>query len=379
MKALFFVSLFLILYVYIGYPALVYAIGRVWRRDVRKGAYEGSVTVLIAAFNEEACIGETIRNKLGQDFPEDRLEILVVSDGSTDRTDEIVMHYASDRVKLLRQPERGGKTRALNAGVRAARGDVIVFSDANSMYRRDALRMLLRSFEDPEVGYVTGKMMYANTDGSDVGASCSAYMKYENRIRQWETRVGSIVGVDGGIDAVRRELYVEMREDQLPDFVLPMKVVEQGYRVVYEPEAVVVEPALGTSGDEYRMRVRVSLRALWAMHDMRGLLLFRDSILFGWQLWSHKALRYLCFLFLAACYVSNLALWREGELYRYALLAQSGGYVGAAASHLLERAGYRVRALYLLKYFILVNLASGVAFTRFLAGRKQVLWTPRKG
>ena len=379
MKMLFFVSFFVIVYVYIGYPAILYSIGLVRRRGVRKGAYEGNVTVLIAAFNEEDCIGSTIQNKLELDYPGDKLEIIVVSDGSTDRTDEIVAQYASDRVRLIRQSTRCGKTRALNLGVNAARGDVIVFCDANSMYRADAVGKLLRSFSDSTVGYVTGKMMYSNAEGSSVGAGCSTYMKYENLIREWETRVGSIVGVDGGIDAIRKELYVEMRDDQLPDFVLPMSVVEQGYRVVYEPEAIVEEPALGTSSDEYRMRVRVSLRALWAMYDMRKFLLFRDSVLFGWQLWSHKALRYLCFLFLVACFASNLALWNEGEIYRYSLVAQTGGYVGAAVSHFLERAGYRVRILYLLRYFILVNLASGVAFIRFLAGRKQVLWTPRKG
>jgi hypothetical protein len=187
------------------------------------------------------------------------------------------------------------------------------------------------------------------------------------------------VGVDGGIDAIRKGLYVEMRDDQLPDFVLPLRVVEQGYRVVYEPDAIVEEAALRTSRDEYRMRVRVSLRALWALHDMRRLLLRRESILFGWQLWSHKALRYLCFFFLVVCYGANAALWNEGEIFRYILVAQTGAYVGAVISYFLERAGCRVRILCLCRYFILVNLASGVAFVRFLMGRKQVLWTPRKG
>ena len=146
-----------------------------------------------------------------------------------------------------------------------ASGEIIVFSDANSLYAPDALRRLLANFADEEVGYVTGRMIYANPDGAPIGEGCSAYMKYENALRLIETRLGSIVGVDGGIDAVRKVLYRPMNAEQLPDFVLPLKVVEQGYRVVYEPEALLWESSLNEAADEYRMRVRVSLRAFWAL------------------------------------------------------------------------------------------------------------------
>ena len=142
---------------------------------------------------------------------------------------------SANGVHLIRQEPRAGKTLALNLAVGRAKGEIIVFSDANSSYSPDALRCLVENFNDPEVGYVTGKMIYTNPDGSPVGDGCTAYMKYENFLRTLETRIGSMVGVDGGIDAVRKSLYRPMNPDQLPDFVLPLRVVEQGFRVVYEP------------------------------------------------------------------------------------------------------------------------------------------------
>ena len=200
--------------------------------------------------------------------------MIVVSDSSDDGTDDIVRGICAedDRVQLIRQTPRQGKTAGLNLAMAEAAGDVIVFADANSIYRPDAVRKLIQNFADANVGYVTGKMLYINPDGSLVGDGCSAFMKYENALRVSETRMGSIVGVDGGIDAVARSLHRPMRADQLPDFVLPLRVIEQGYRVIFEPEAVVMEETLTTSSSEYRMRIRVALRALWALRENAGLL-----------------------------------------------------------------------------------------------------------
>ncbi len=378
-KAVFFMALFFAVYVYIGYPLSAWLISCLAPRPVRRGAHEPGVTIVIAAYNEAQVIGQTIENKLTLDYPREKLEIIVISDGSTDRTDAIVEKYADDNVRLLRQEPRGGKTSALNMAVSRARGNVIVFSDANSLYAPDAVRRLVENFADPAVGYVTGKMIYANPDGTTVGDGCSAYMKYENALREVETRFGSIVGVDGGIDAMRKELYDPMSADQLPDFVMPLKVVEQGYRVVYEPRALLKEPALGKSTDEYRMRVRVSLRALWALYDMRQQLSFMRHPLFAWQLWSHKVLRYLCFFFIAGAYGANLVLLDEGWAYRAFFMLQSGCYIAAAASPLLEKYGCRIRLITFSKYFALLNVAAAHAFGKFLLGKKQVIWTPRKG
>ncbi|OEU51216.1 MAG: glycosyl transferase [Desulfobulbaceae bacterium S3730MH12] len=378
-KTIFFFSLFMIFYVYLGYPVLVFLIGMIRNKKVERGDYEPHVTLLIAAHNEDESIESTLKNKLSLDYPKDKLEIIVISDGSTDRTDDIVKQYTKQGVRLLRQEPRAGKTAALNMAVRQANGEILVFSDANSIYAQDALRMLTQNFNDSTVGYATGKMIYTNQDGTAIGDGCTTYMKYENFLRYQETRVGSVVGVDGGIDACRRSLYQPMNPDQLPDFVLPLKVVEQSYRVVYEPAAILKEPSLKAPKDEYRMRVRVSLRALWALWDMRCLFTLTRSKLFAWQLLSHKVLRYLCFIFLIAAYLTNLVLWPESGLYKVLFILQNMAYLGAIVSPILEKRGISSRLLYMLSYFILLNLAAAHASIKFLLGQKQVMWTPRKG
>ncbi|NPV03135.1 MAG: glycosyltransferase family 2 protein [Syntrophaceae bacterium] len=370
-------SLLAIFYIYLGYPIVLMILAKWTPIPVRKGEYKPTVSILIAAHNEASCIGKTIENKLMLDYPAGKTEIIVISDGSDDGTDEIVRKYAGRGVKLIRQEPRAGKTSALNLAIPSAKGEIIVFSDANSLYERDALRKLLSNFKDPSVGYVTGKMIYVNPDGSVIGDGCSAYMKYENRLRSLETAVGSIVGVDGGIDAVRKALYRPMRADQLPDFVLPLAVVAQGYRVVYEPGAILRETALAKSSDEYRMRVRVTLRALWALKDMRHLLNFGRDALFTWQLWSHKLLRYFSFVFLAGAYIGNAFLVSKEFYYAGFFAMQSLFYVAGLAAPYIANRGFRF--VLMIHYFVLINVAALHAFLKFALGRKQVVWTPRKG
>jgi cellulose synthase/poly-beta-1,6-N-acetylglucosamine synthase-like glycosyltransferase len=376
---IFWLSAAWVVYVYAGYPLLVLLLRKVIPRPVRKQPYEPRVTIVTAAFNEERHIAATIANKLALDYPAGKLEIIVVSDGSTDRTDELVRSFEARGVTLMRQGPRAGKTAALNLALQSATGDIVVFSDANSIYAPDALRHLLANFSDPAVGYVTGKMVYVNPDGSNVGDGCTAYMRYENLLRASETAIGSIVGVDGGVDAVRRSLYIPMRADQIPDFVLPLQVVRQGYRVVYEPEALLQENSLSRVEDEFRMRVRVTLRALWALWDMRKLLAPWNNFLFAWQLWSHKVLRYLVFIPMLALVVTNLVLLDGARVYQAAAVAQIALYVLAAIGILFNGARSLPGAVALASYLVLVNAASLLAFTRFMAGKKQVLWKPRTG
>jgi cellulose synthase/poly-beta-1,6-N-acetylglucosamine synthase-like glycosyltransferase len=373
----FYLCVSMIIYVYIGYPVTILLLSLLINKRVKKAEYLPNVTILIAAHNEESCIEETLRNKLNLDYPKEQMEIIVVSDASTDNTDNIVRRYTNDGISLLRQEPRSGKTSALNMAVPYATGEIIVFSDANSMYATDTLRKLMEVFTDRTVGYVTGKMVYTDPDGSVIGEGCSTYMQYENYLRTIETRIGSIVGVDGGVDGVRKLLYRPMNQDQLPDFVLPLSVVAQGYRVVYEPNALLTEASLKTSKDEYKMRTRVSLRTLWALKDMRDLLSLNKYGIFAWQLWSHKVLRYFCFIFLIGAYLTNALLWFENNFFRLLLILQSICYIGAALSPVLEKKGYRI--LSTLNYFVLVNWAAAYAFMKFLTGQKQTTWTPRKG
>jgi cellulose synthase/poly-beta-1,6-N-acetylglucosamine synthase-like glycosyltransferase len=398
------IAVALIVYVYVGYPFLCAALASVLRRwprtdplgtpgsppadldgapapSPRAGRRLGPprVSVLVAAYNEAAHIAATVENKLAQDYPAERLEIVVVSDASDDGTDEIVARFRERGVRLIRQDPRQGKTAALNLAVPQLSGDVIAFSDANSLWARAALSYLVAPFTDPEIGYVTGRMVYRAADGSLTGEGCSAYMRYENRLRWWETGIGSIVGVDGGIDAVRRELYQPMRPDQLPDFVLPLGVRERGCRVVYEPRALLYEDALAAAADEWRMRVRVSLRAWHALRDKAALLdPFRYG-LYSWQLLSHKVLRYSAGIWQAAAFLANLVgiLVGGGPIWSVLLIAQLGFY-GLAAGGALARGGVRVPVYFRFPYYLcLLNAASMLALIRFLQGKKQVTWKPR--
>lgn len=379
--ALFWFSIAAMLTVYVAYPFLLWAIGCFRRRSVDKAPGVPTVSIVISAYNEEDHIGRTIENKLALDYPVERLEILVISDGSTDGTEKIVRSYAGNRVRLLVQPGRQGKTSALNRAVSEARGDIIVFSDANSIYDRSALRMLVENFADGRIGYVTGQMVYVDRQGSLIGQGCSAYMRYENALRSLETRVGSVVGVDGGIDAVRKDLYTPMSPELLPDFVLPLRVVEKGFRVVYEERALLKEETLTQSRDELRMRVRVILRSLHALWQMRGLFnpLHSRDALFSFQLFIHKVLRYWVGYLQVAALVCNALLLEGSRFYQLLFLLQLSFYGLAVSGAASKRWGERFTLARFAYYFCLLNYAALVASLKFLRGKQTVVWQPRKG
>lgn len=380
MILLFWLFALLLLYIYIGYPLLARYLATAKAQPVMRGEQLPKVTILTAAFNEAKEIEQTIRNKFALDYPPELLEMIVISDESDDGTDAIVEQLAAVApfpLRLIRQSPRQGKTAALNLAVPQASGEILLFADANSLYAADALRLLVANFADPAVGYVTGQMRYTNADGSLIGDGCSGYMRFENQLRRWESSFGSIVGVDGGIDAMRRAIYTPMRADQLPDFVQPLQVVAQGYRVVYEPQAVLQEHALSDAGREYRMRVRVALRAMWAMWDMRQLFNPQHYGLFAWQLLSHKLLRYLAFVPLVGVLLANCALLSL-PFYRLTLAAQVLFYLAACLGW--QRGGQNASALLTIPYyFTLINWACAEAAWLFVQGKKIALWKPREG
>jgi len=381
LETVFWACLIVGLYPYAVYPLCIALLKAIRPRPVRSAAVTPRVTVVISAYNEASHIAPTVRNKLTQDYPAALLDVIVVSDGSTDGTDDVLQQLTSQdtRVSYLRQEPRRGKTAALNAVVERARGELVVFSEANSMYGPDTIRRLVEVFADPEVGYASGRMLYVDPRGSLVGDGCTAYMRYENALRRYESAVGSVVGVDGAVDAIRRKLYQPMRSDQLPDFVLPLSVVEQGYRVVYVPQAVLEEETLTNESAEYRMRVRVALRALWALWDKRALLNPLRFPLFSWQLASHKLLRYLSFAPLALAAICSWLLVPRSGVYLALTAAQGVAAVLALAATLGPK---KLRAFPVTRYcyyFVLLNWASAVAFGRFMRGEKQAVWQPRTG
>jgi cellulose synthase/poly-beta-1,6-N-acetylglucosamine synthase-like glycosyltransferase len=362
-------------YVYVGYPLFLklahLAFGRA---PSHPPAPEPPVTLVISAFNEEASIREKLENTLQLDYPADRLQVLVVSDASDDRTDDIVREFSGRGVRLLRMAERGGKTVGLNAAIREATGEVVVFSDANAMYRRDALRRLSAPFADRAVGAVVGESTYHDSETASE-ASESLYWKYETAIKRLESETGSVVGGDGAIYAIRRSLYVPMRADALSDFVNPLQIVKSGHRCLYEPAAQSVEKAAEGFDREFRRKVRIVNRAWRAMLSMPELLNpFRYGF-FAVKLISHKLLRWLVPVFLAMLLVTNLALLGRGPVYAAALAAQLAFYALALAGHVLRHRAHMPRLLSVPYYFTMVNIASARGILDAFKGETYTTWT----
>lgn len=375
-ELVFWFSVFLIVYPYTVYPALVHALGWIRPRSVHRHSVYPMVTVLIPAYNEADCIAKTIQNKLDQDYPRDKLEIIVVSDGSTDGTDVIVHSFVHKGVLLLRREGREGKAAALNEAVRHATGEILVFSDANSLFDRNAIRFMVENFTDPEVGYVTGMLCYSG-DGASLGGD--AYMRHENRLRSAETRIGSIIGVNGGVDAIRRKLYRDIPRELITDFVLPLQVIASDLRVIYDPRVISHEAANLEITSEFRMRVRVALRAMQGLVYMRRLLDPRRYPLASFSLISHKVLRYLTFLFLPAALLANIQLAYVEPLYQALLVAHISVYALAFLGLRGSFPQWVHRLAVVPSYFLLSNAAFMVAAIKFIRRETMATWRPRAG
>jgi cellulose synthase/poly-beta-1,6-N-acetylglucosamine synthase-like glycosyltransferase len=376
MQVCFWLGAALLFYTYAGYPLLLALVSRVRPRPVRQAEWTPLVSVIITAYNEERDLAAKLENTLALDYPAAKLEIIVASDCSSDRTDEIVRQYASRGVRLCRQPERLGKTSAQNMAVEQALGEVILFSDATTLYERDVLRVMLPNFADETVGCVAGRLVYVDPTDSSVGQGARSYWGYETFLKHHESRVCSLIGASGCLYAVRRSAYVPMYPEACSDFLIATKMVEQGLRAVYEPAAVCTEETNKRTDKELRMRVRIITQTFTDLWRHRAMMNPFRSGFYAVELVSHKVLRYFVPVFLLLVFISSLALARHSLLYALIALAQLCFYGAAGLSWLTESLGWRNRVLALPQYFVLANLASLVAFYKFLSGERYARWEP---
>lgn len=366
------------IYTYLGYALLIPVIGLFVKRHVNFDDITPRVTFLITAYNEEKNIRKKLTEVLALNYPHGQLEIMVASDGSTDRTDEIVREFIDQGVILKRVEGRVGKTASQNEAVKAATGDVIIFSDATTVYEKDAIRKLIRNYNDPEVGAVSGRYEYMNPTGASVGTGSILFWKYENFIKSMQTRIRTITGCCGCIYSVRKAAYVPLPGDIISDLVEPLMVIQRGYRVVFEQEAVAYEETTEKSQEEFRMRIRVITRAMRGIFYARGLLNpFRFPFV-AFQLFSHKVLRWLIPFFLIGLLVVN-AFLLDKQFYVMTFALQVAFYLLALAGLAADRAGKKFKLAAVPLYFCIVNTASLIAFFKTLAGQKMVTWeTVRK-
>lgn len=375
-QLLFWSALVLLAYVYVGYPLLAYLVSVAFPRTVARAENEPTVTVLITAFNEEAAIAEKIENTLAIEYPSEKLEILIASDGSTDRTDEIVRSFAGRGVRLFRQEGRVGKTETQNNAVREASGDIILFSDATTEYGPDVLRRLLPAFADEGVGCVAGRLIYVDKAGSSVGSGAKSYWNYETFLKRSESAACSLIGASGCIYAVRRSAYEPMYREACSDFLICTELYRKGLRSVFEPDAVCTELTNHRTDAELSMRVRVISQTLTDLWRNRDMLNPAKSGFYAIELISHKCLRYAVPLMLVALLLANVALAVSPGVFRIILAVQVMFYVAALAGWITERFGQRMSLLAIPQYFVLANLASVIAFYRFVGGERVVTWEP---
>jgi poly-beta-1,6-N-acetyl-D-glucosamine synthase len=363
-----------LLYTYLGYPLLIAALGVLRSRRVTRMPIVPSVSVLVAAYNEERCIAKKVSNCLSLDYPQERLEIVVGSDGSTDGTADTVEAFANDRVRLVRFDARRGKAAILNDLVPSLAGDIVMLSDARQTYAPDAVRELVKNFADPAVGAVSGELHLVDDARSTVGSGLGLYWLYEKWIRRSESAFQSTVGGTGAIYALRKSLFRPIPVDTLlDDVVIPMNVVRQGYRMVFDSHAVAFDHVSRSRHQEFARKVRtiagnfqLFARTRWILNP------FQNPIWF--QTISHKGMRLFAPVGMLLLLGLSAALAPGSWFYTSALGAQVAFYVLALAGFVLEKMGRSNRAVSACYVFCLLNATTLVSFYRFVTRSQRAAW-----
>lgn len=370
---IFWVCLALSVYVYALYPLLIFIVSKLINRRFDKSDIEPPITIVITAYNEEQRIALKIENTISLDYPRDKMEIIVASDGSTDRTNEIAGSYEDRGVRLLAFPENRGKTMVQNDCVQDSCHDIIVFMDAASACRPDCLRRLVSNFADRRIGVVAGRVIFTQSKGNLTTESQGIYWRYEQFIKRAESSIGSLIGVDGPLYAIRKSLYIPLEADMMSDLITPILVVRDGHSVVYEPDAVTYEDATIRAGDEFRTRSRIVTRGFTTIFRYPELLDISTRPVLAWQVLSHKVLRWMVGFLYAGMTVSSFMLI-PACLYTVAFCALMT--VALLAYRGLKNHGNSHRYLAVPYYFMLVNLAAMKGTIDYLMGNRIISWKP---
>ncbi|HRI60830.1 MAG TPA: glycosyltransferase family 2 protein [Saprospiraceae bacterium] len=389
LEIIFWTCFFIVFYAYLGYGIVLWVLVHLKRLlNAGKKLPElplPEITYVVCAYNEEDWIEQKIANSLALDYPRERILFCFVTDGSDDRTAELVRHYpypAGARWTLLHQPERRGKIAAFQRAMQQVDTPIVVSTDANTLVNREAIRCIVRHFNDPKVGAVAGEKRISMGDKADAGSAGEGiYWQYESLLKKWDAELWTVVGAAGELFAFRTEVFELVPADTIvEDFYLTMRIAQKGYRVQYEPEAFAVESSSASVAEELKRKVRIAAGGLQAVVRLAPLLnIFRYGVL-TFQYISHRALRWtLAPLCLPILFIVNLLLSLEGSrFYQAVLLVQILFYAAALAGYLLEKRKMKVKAFFVPYYFCVMNYSMYAGFWRLVRGRQSVLWERAK-
>jgi len=391
MEITFWISLFIIIYTFIGYGLILYIL--VIFRRLFKGKRQipalnsgnfPSCTLVIAAYNEEHFILEKIRNTLSLNYPEGKLEILFITDGSTDKTPEILNQYPE--IKLMHQPERKGKVAALHRAVEQVKTEIIIFTDANTLLNKDALMNIAVHYADRKVGAVAGEKRIHSEERADAGAAGEGfYWKYESRLKKWDSELFSVIGAAGELFSVRTELYQAVPEDTiLDDFMISMLIALKGYRIIYEPNAYAVENASANITEELKRKIRIAAGGIQSILRLKPLLNVFNYGILSFQYISHRVLRWTItpFLLILVLFLNIfISLESEQLIYNLLLAAQSIFYMLAFIGMVFEKTELRFKLFFIPYYFCVMNFAILAGLKRYMGSQQSAIWekAERKG
>ncbi len=376
----FWLAVFMLVYSYGGFSILLFFASKVLNRRVARQDITPKVSVIVAAFNEEHGIAEKLENVLALDYPNDKLQILVASDGSDDATSQIAVSFAGRGVTYLDLPRRG-KIFALNDAVQESTGEILVFSDANTLFNRDALQMLVRNFADSTVGGVCGNQEHTALENGDNSSNGEhLYWNYDKWLKEMESLTGSIVSADGAIYAIRRDLYrMPPQTDVTDDFAISTGVIEQGYRLVFETEALAHETATAKASNEFSRKVRIMNRGLRGVMMRRKLLNPFKHGFYSVILFSHKVVRRLVPFMLIWLLASSAALSASHVFFQIVSAFQVAFYILAYLGYLLRNTELgRAKVFYVPFFYCLANAAAFVAIMKLLRGKRIEFWQPHR-
>ncbi|TAF56939.1 MAG: glycosyltransferase family 2 protein [Sphingobacteriia bacterium] len=381
MKTVFWISLFIVFYTYVGYAIILFALVKI--KQVIKGHVVycskelPSLTVLVAAYNEEGIIAEKILNTLSLRYPENKIAYIFITDGSSDNTPNLVAQFPV--VLHLYQNIRAGKMAAIERALAHVTSDVIVFTDANTMLNQEALINIARHYQDPNVGAVAGEKRVEIPESADATAGEGIYWKYESTLKQWDSLLNTVVGAAGELFSIRTQLYTPIEKDTLlDDFMISMRIAQKGFRIVYEPGAYAVETASANTHEELKRKIRIGAGGLQSTIRLWPLLLPFKQPLLSFQFISHRILRWtLCPLALILLLISNAAivLISSAEpVYLVSMLGQVIFYLAAMLGWYLAQRSIKVKALFVPYYFSMMNYAVVAGWFRYMSGHQSVLW-----